>query len=93
MHAPAPPLPPPVVDDLMERGVAEESDGAKCVFVEGAQIPLIVQKSDGGFGYASTDMAAGVCAFAHGGGSCCALLWRATQAAKGASRGGPWSLT
>ena len=43
----------------MERGVAEESDGAKCVFVEGAQIPLIVQKTDGGFGYASTDMAAG----------------------------------
>lgn len=39
--------------------MAEESDGAKCVFVEGAQIPLIVQKSDGGFGYASTDMAAG----------------------------------
>ena len=48
-----------VVDDLMARGVAEESEGAKCVFVEGAQVPLIVQKSDGGFGYASTDMAAG----------------------------------
>lgn len=61
-HVPSPPSPhalPPVVDDLMARGVAEESDGAKCVFVEGAQIPLIVQKSDGGFGYASTDMAAG----------------------------------
>jgi arginyl-tRNA synthetase len=29
-----------------------------CVFVEGQQVPLIVQKSDGGFGYASTDMAA-----------------------------------
>lgn len=28
------------------------------MFVEGADIPLIVQKSDGGFGYASTDMAA-----------------------------------
>jgi arginyl-tRNA synthetase len=26
--------------------------------VQGAQYPLIVQKSDGGFGYASTDMAA-----------------------------------
>ena len=43
----------------MARGVAVESEGAKCVFVEGAQVPLIVQKSDGGFGYASTDMAAG----------------------------------
>ncbi|EFN53033.1 hypothetical protein CHLNCDRAFT_26194 [Chlorella variabilis] len=52
------PMLKPVVDDLMQRGIAEESDGAKCVFVEGAQIPLIVQKSDGGFGYASTDMAA-----------------------------------
>ncbi len=29
-----------------------------CVFVEGKEVPLIVQKSDGGFGYASTDMAA-----------------------------------
>jgi arginyl-tRNA synthetase len=46
------------VDDLMARGVAEISEGATCVFVEGQQIPLIVQKTDGGFGYASTDMAA-----------------------------------
>ncbi|KAI3424703.1 hypothetical protein D9Q98_008093 [Chlorella vulgaris] len=52
------PMLKPVVDDLMERGVAELSDGAKCVFVEGGQNPLIVQKTDGGFGYASTDMAA-----------------------------------
>lgn len=28
------------------------------MFVEGQDIPLIVQKSDGGYGYASTDMAA-----------------------------------
>lgn len=28
------PLLQPLVDDLMERGVAELSDGAKCVFVE-----------------------------------------------------------
>ena len=47
-----------VVDDLMNRGIAVESEGAKCVFVEGQPVPLIVQKSDGGFGYASTDMAA-----------------------------------
>jgi hypothetical protein len=25
---------PAVVDDLMARGIAEESDGAKCVFIE-----------------------------------------------------------
>ncbi|KAI7841040.1 hypothetical protein COHA_005268 [Chlorella ohadii] len=52
------PMLKPLVEDLMARGVAVESDGAKCVFVEGKDIPLIVQKSDGGFGYASTDMAA-----------------------------------
>ncbi|PRW45481.1 arginine--tRNA chloroplastic mitochondrial-like isoform X2 isoform B [Chlorella sorokiniana] len=52
------PMLKPLVEDLLARGVAVESDGAKCVFVEGKEIPLIVQKSDGGFGYASTDMAA-----------------------------------
>ncbi|KAG2495395.1 hypothetical protein HYH03_006662 [Edaphochlamys debaryana] len=47
-----------VVDGLKEAGVATIDDGATCVFVEGQTVPLIVQKSDGGFGYASTDMAA-----------------------------------
>jgi hypothetical protein len=47
-----------VVEELKEKGVAEVSDGATCVFVEGSEVPLIVQKSDGGYGYASTDMAA-----------------------------------
>ncbi len=47
-----------VVEELKELGVAEESEGAMCVFVGGKEVPLIVQKSDGGFGYASTDMAA-----------------------------------
>jgi arginyl-tRNA synthetase len=32
------------------------SDGALCVFTDGA--PLIIRKSDGGFGYAATDLAA-----------------------------------
>ncbi len=45
-------------DHACVQGVSEVSDGAVCVFLEGHQIPLIVQKSDGGFGYASTDMAA-----------------------------------
>ncbi|KXZ44683.1 hypothetical protein GPECTOR_63g12 [Gonium pectorale] len=47
-----------VVDELKAAGVATIDDGATCVFVEGQNVPLIVQKSDGGFGYASTDMAA-----------------------------------
>jgi arginyl-tRNA synthetase len=32
--------------------------GAKCVFLPNYKIPLMLQKSDGGFGYDSTDMAA-----------------------------------
>jgi arginyl-tRNA synthetase len=55
---------PLVVSDLRSAGVLTESDGAQVVFCEGftsktgAPLPLIVQKSDGGFGYAATDLAA-----------------------------------
>jgi arginyl-tRNA synthetase len=50
--------------DLEEAGVATVSEGALCVFPPGftgpddKPLPLIVRKSDGGYGYASTDMAA-----------------------------------
>jgi arginyl-tRNA synthetase len=53
-----------VVKDLEAQGLAVESDGAKAVFLEGYQnrdgskLPLLVQKSDGGFNYATTDLAA-----------------------------------
>ncbi len=53
-----------VVEDLSAAGLACESDGALCVFPpgfagrEGEPQPLIVQKRDGGFGYAATDLAA-----------------------------------
>lgn len=53
-----------VVTDLEESGVAVRSEGALCVFFEdvkgpdGTPTPLIVQKSNGGFGYAATDLAA-----------------------------------
>ncbi|MEU5427793.1 arginine--tRNA ligase [Streptomyces olivoreticuli] len=49
---------------LEESGVAVRSDGALCVFFDdvkgpdGKPSPLIVQKSDGGFGYAATDLSA-----------------------------------
>ncbi len=46
------------VDALLADGVAEISEGAACIFVKGVEVPLIVRKTDGGFGYASTDMAA-----------------------------------
>lgn len=42
---------------LQEIGVATESKGALCIFIPGKEVPLMIQKSDGGFGYASTDMA------------------------------------
>jgi arginyl-tRNA synthetase len=53
-----------VVDDLDALGLLVESDGARCVFPpgftnrNGDPLPLIVQKSDGGYGYAATDLAA-----------------------------------
>ncbi|KAL9184247.1 hypothetical protein ACHAXT_002333 [Thalassiosira profunda] len=50
---------PPVVDEFLERGMLSvEEGGAKCVFVPKFKIPLMLQKSDGGYGYDSTDMAA-----------------------------------
>ncbi len=48
----------PVVSRLMEQGVAVESEGAQVVWVAGSKQPLMVRKSDGGFGYGTTDMAA-----------------------------------
>ena len=53
-----------VVKDLDKTGLLEEDAGAQCVFLEGFKnkdgdrLPLIVQKSDGGFNYATTDLAA-----------------------------------
>jgi arginyl-tRNA synthetase len=63
-----------VVDDLMARGLARESEGAKAIFSDGAMPPkddpfrvqrdgewvdnpALIQKSDGGFNYATTDLA------------------------------------
>lgn len=52
------PLLPKVVEDLDKKGLITLSEGAKCVFHEGFRIPLMVQKSDGGYNYDTTDMAA-----------------------------------
>jgi arginyl-tRNA synthetase len=52
-----------VCDELVESGIAVESEGALCVFLdgytgrEGNSVPLIVRKSDGAYGYATTDLA------------------------------------
>ncbi|MBE9064499.1 arginine--tRNA ligase [cf. Phormidesmis sp. LEGE 11477] len=53
-----------VVADLDKAGLLVEDDGAKCVFLEGFTnkdgdpLPMIVQKSNGGYNYATTDLAA-----------------------------------
>ncbi|MBA0564508.1 hypothetical protein Golob_009446, partial [Gossypium lobatum] len=49
---------PGVIEGLTKQGLVEESQGARVIFIEGINIPLIVVKSDGGFNYASTDLAA-----------------------------------
>jgi arginyl-tRNA synthetase len=53
-----------VVEDLTKQGLAVESDGATVVFLDGftnrdgSTMPIMVRKSDGGFNYATTDLAA-----------------------------------
>ncbi len=55
---------PRVVSDLETQGIARTSDGAICVFPpgftgrDGEPAPIIIRKQDGGFGYATTDLAA-----------------------------------
>jgi arginyl-tRNA synthetase len=46
-----------VVANLKENGLATDSDGAVCVFAEDNAAPFIVQKTDGAFTYATTDLA------------------------------------
>jgi arginyl-tRNA synthetase len=55
---------PKVVEELKSKGIAVKSDGAVCVFPEGfknkegERLPFIIQKSDGAYLYATTDLAA-----------------------------------
>ena len=55
---------PNVVNNLRDQNLAVESDGAICVFPEGFKnkegqpLPFIIQKSDGAYLYATTDLAA-----------------------------------
>ncbi|MCY1141927.1 arginine--tRNA ligase [Actinoplanes sp. Pm04-4] len=53
-----------IVEELTDKGLLVESEGALCAFPagftgrDGEPLPVIVRKSDGGFGYAATDLAA-----------------------------------
>ena len=52
------------VKDLTSKGLVKKSDGAACIFLDGFKgldgkpFPMIIQKSDGGYNYSTTDMAA-----------------------------------
>ena len=52
-----------ICDELEAAGIATISDGALCVFLDGytgredKPVPLIIRKSDGGYGYGTTDLA------------------------------------
>jgi len=54
---------PGICEELEAAGIATMSEGALCVFLdghtgrEGRPVPLIIRKSDGGYGYATTDLA------------------------------------
>jgi arginyl-tRNA synthetase len=58
------PVLPQVVEDLVKRGMVTISDGAKCIYLDGfvgrddKPLPMIIQKSDGGYNYDTTDVAA-----------------------------------
>ncbi len=53
-----------IVDELAQKDLIQISDGAKCLFLEGFKnregdpLPIMVQKSDGGYNYDTTDLAA-----------------------------------
>jgi arginyl-tRNA synthetase len=47
----------PLVDELLRRGIARESDDAVCVFLDGIETPMLVRKKDGAFLYGTTDLA------------------------------------
>ena len=55
---------PGIISQLDEAGLLQESEGAQCVFLDefkskkGDILPVIVQKSDGGYLYTTTDLAA-----------------------------------
>lgn len=46
-----------VVVDFESRGIARQSDGATCVFLDEFETPMIIRKKDGAFLYATTDLA------------------------------------
>jgi len=46
-----------VVEELLGRRIARESDGAIAIFLDGIETPMLVRKKDGAFLYGTTDLA------------------------------------
>jgi len=51
------PMLAPLVDELIRRGIAEETEGAIGIFLDGYEIPMLIRKKDGAFLYSTTDLA------------------------------------
>ena len=47
----------PLVEELVQKGLARESEGAICIFFPDIDTPMIIRKQDGAFLYATTDLA------------------------------------
>jgi arginyl-tRNA synthetase len=47
-----------IVEELMRKGISREVDGAQMIQMDGMEFPLVIRKSDGGYTYATTDLAA-----------------------------------
>lgn len=47
----------PLVQRLLDNGMAKISEGAVCVFLNGFEVPMLIRKQDGAYLYATTDLA------------------------------------
>jgi arginyl-tRNA synthetase len=47
----------PLVQRLLDNGMAKISEGAVCVFLDGIEVPMLIRKQDGAYLYATTDLA------------------------------------
>jgi arginyl-tRNA synthetase len=52
------PMLKPLIEELQAKGIAVEDNGAVCIFIPKQKVPVMIQKSDGGFNYDTTDLAA-----------------------------------
>lgn len=52
------PILPEIVKQCEEKGIVIEDKGAKIIRIKGEKLPLMIVKSDGGYNYDTTDMAA-----------------------------------